>query len=135
MSAARANLSSKVAVAGAFMLNAHTGLLADAEVEPSEGAEEVIEEIVVFANKPGDKFEVDARYEEPLRSSLLRNFDRIRVLEEEFEWRKSETDDKNRSRIKWGYDPRAELRMRRDTELTDLPIDDVKPASVFRFEF
>ena len=33
------------------------------------------------------------------------------------------------------YNPQAEARMRRDTELTDLPIDDVKPATIFRVEF
>jgi hypothetical protein len=123
------------AIAAVVLVFAHTGSLADEEPGPSDDREETIEEIVVFAYKPGDQIDVDARYEELLRSSLIKEFDRIRVLDEEYQWRKAEFDVRNKSRIKWGYDPRAELRMRRSTELTDLPIDDVKPASVFRFEF
>ena len=125
----------KAVITGAILVCVHTGLLAEEEAGPSEDGEEAIEEIVVYANKPGDQIDVDARYEERLRSRLIKDLERLRVLEEEYEWRKSESDVKNPSRIKWGYDARAELRMRRDTELTDLPIDDTKPATLFRFEF
>lgn len=125
----------KAAITGAILVCAQTGLLADEEGGPSEDGEEAIEEIVVYANKPGDQIGVDARYEERLRSRLIKDLERMRVLEEEYEWRKSESDVKDRSRIKWGYDARAELRMRRNTELTDLPMDDTKPATLFRFEF
>ena len=125
----------KAAITGAILMCSHTGLLADEEAGPLEDGGEAIEEIVVHANKPGDQIDVDAMYEERLRSRLIKDLDRIRVLEEEYEWRKSEFDIKNPSRIKWGYDAKAELRMRRNTELTDLPIDDTKPATLFRFEF
>jgi len=125
----------KAAIAAAILVYAHTGLLADEKAEPSEDGEEAVEEIIVHATRPGDRFDIDARYEELLRSRVIKELARMRVLEEEYEWRKSESDVKNPSRIKWGYDPRAELRMRRDTELADLPIDDTKPATLFRFEF
>ena len=125
----------KAAITAAILVCAHTGLLAEEEAEPSEDGEESVEEIVVYATKPGDRIDVDPRYEELLRSRVIKELDRMRVLEEEYEWRKSESDVKTPSRIKWGYDARAELRMRRDTELTDLPVDDTKPATLFRFEF
>ena len=57
--------------------------------------------------------------------------------EEELAWRQADPDleDKD-SRIKWGYSPQAEQRMRNDMdEMYDLPIDQVKPASIFRVEF
>ena len=40
------------------------------------------------------------------------------------------------SRIKWGYSPQAEQRMRRDTAfMNDLSMDQYEPASIFRVEF
>jgi hypothetical protein len=40
------------------------------------------------------------------------------------------------SRIKWGYSPQAEQRMRREGDfMYDLPIDQTKPATLFRVEF
>lgn len=123
------------AITGMILVCTFTGLLADEVVEPSEDGEEAIEEIVVYAYRPGDPIDVDVWYEERLRSKLTKVLDRIRVLEEEYEWRKSEFDVKNPSRIKWGYDARAELRMRRDTELANLPVDDTRPATLLRFKF
>ena len=135
MLASRNSYITKAAITGAILVCAHTGLLADEEAGPSEDGEEAIEEIVVHAIKSGDQIDVDARYEEFLRSRLGKDLERMRVLEEEYEWRKSESDSKYPSRIKWGYDARAELLMRRDTKLTDLPFEDTKPATLFRFEF
>lgn len=139
MSGSRSRHFTRTMIAGVVLVLAHTGLLADEEVEPSddskEVSEEIIEEIVVRAAKPGGKIDLDARYEEIMRARLIVEFERLQVLEQEYEWRSSEFDDDNSSRIKWGYDARDELRMRRDTKLTDLPIDDTKPATLFRFEF
>lgn len=135
MHGSRYSYLTKAAVTAAILVFAHTGLLADEDAVPAEDNEEAIEEIVVYAIKSRDPIDVDARYEEALRSRLAQELERMRVLEEEYEWRQSEPDSKNRGRIKWGYDARAELRMRRDTSLTDLPIEDTKPAALFRFEF
>lgn len=123
------------AIAGAILACAHTGLLAEEQEESSEDDEDVIEEIIVYANKRSDRIDVDARYEELFDSLLKKDLERLRELEEDYEWRKPRPDVRKPTRITWGYDPDTELRMRRNTELTDLPIDDVKPATLFRFEF
>ena len=39
------------------------------------------------------------------------------------------------SRISWGYDPAAELRMRQETDMTDLPFEQNRPATLFRIGF
>ncbi len=131
----RNSLFTRVAIAGAVVMCVNTGLLADEKSEASEDDDELIEEIVVRPYRPGDRFDFDAWYEERLRERLIKELDRMRVLDEKYEWRRSESDEENPSRIKWGYDPKAELRMRRDTKVSDLPIDDTKPATLFRFEF
>lgn len=139
MNGSRIHQFARSTITGVILVFTYTGLLADEDAELSddrkEVTEEIIEEIVVYAYKPGDMIDVDvdARYEELMRARLIIEFDRLRVLKDEYEWRLSEFDDKNSSRIKWGYDAREELRMRRDTKLTDLPIDDIKPAALIRF--
>ena len=104
-----------------------------------EAEEEVIEEIVVIAGgKPGDPVDVDALYEEMMRDMLMIDLDRLAVLEDDLAWRE-ETDKTinadSSSRIKWGYDPQDELRMRNDLDMSDVQGSPTKPATVFRFEF
>ena len=114
------------------------GLAAAAQDEDVGDAEEEIDEIVVIVDRSGDPvMDIDLRHEEILRERILKAYYRLQQLEEESAWRQADPDLKpeNVSRIKWGYNPQAEARMRRDTELTDLPIDDVKPATLFRWEF
>lgn len=114
------------------------GLAAAAQDEDVGDAEEEIDEIVVIVDRSGDPvMDIDLRHEEILRERILKEYYRLQQLEEESAWRQADPDLKpeNVSRIKWGYNPQAEARMRRDTELTDLPIDDVKPATLFRWEF
>ncbi len=109
---------------------------ADEEAEPGEDTTEgEIEEIVVYADKRGDKIYMDARYEELFRTRAAAELDRLEVLNEEFEWRKSMAAAEDSSRIKWGYDVEAEMSMRSDTSLIDLPTDTVKPATLFRVQF
>lgn len=93
-----------------------------------------IEEIVVIAPKPGSRRRVDEEYEDPARAKLLKEFYEMQELEEEYEWRKSAATDDS-SRIKWGYDPRDEYRMRNNTALQDLSWEKNKPATVFKIEF
>jgi hypothetical protein len=112
---------------------------ASAYAQIAEDEEEVIEEIVVIAGgKPGDPVDVDALYEEMMRDMLMIDLDRLAVLEEDLAWRK-ETDKTinadSSSRIKWGYDPQDELRMRNDLDMSDVQGTPTKPATVFRFEF
>jgi len=101
--------------------------------------EEVIEEIVVIAgDRPGDPVDVDALYEEMMRDMLRIDLDRLEVLEDDLAWRE-ETDKtinaNSSSRIKWGYDPHDELRMRNDLDISAVQGVPTRPATVFRFEF
>ena len=120
----------------AVLAYANTVSSQDEETAPDvDATDEVIEEIVVYGYKSGDKVDLDARYEELFRSRAALEFERAKAVDEEYEWRKSIVVDEDSSRIKWGYDLDTEMRMRRDTSLTDLPIDTVKPASLFRVQF
>ena len=99
-------------------------------------AQEPIDEIVVIGNKDGDPIDLDARYAEQLRKRITAEYLRLQALEEEEEWRETLPEAiEGPARIKWGYDAQAESRMRRDTALTDLPMDNVKPATVISVSF
>ena len=114
------------------------GLVATAQEEGETEDEEEMDEIIVVVDRSGDPImDVDLRHEEILRQQIMDEYFRLQRLEEENAWRQADPDldPSKTSRIKWGYNPQAEARMRRDTELTDLPIDDVKPATIFRVEF
>ncbi len=109
---------------------------ADEETEPSEvNANEEIEEIVVYADKPGAAIDMDARYEELYRTRAAAELDRLEVLNEEYEWRKSFAVADDTSRIRWGYDVVADMCMRLSTSITDRPTDTVMPATLFRVQF
>ena len=126
----------RAVITAAILIYAGIVSSADEEAESNESATgEVIEEIVVYADKPGNKIDMDARYEELFRTRAAAELDRLDVLNEEYEWRKSFAVTEETSRIKWGYDVEAEMSMRRDTSLTDLPTDTVKPATLFRVQF
>lgn len=107
----------------------------DLENQP-KADNKAIEEIVVYGPRRGDPIDIDALYLEQLRKQILDNyFEQQRLMERE-RWRSSlETKVKSPSRIRWGYDPGAELRMRRETDLMDLPFETTRPASIFRLEF
>jgi hypothetical protein len=97
----------------------------------------VIDEIVVTAGKKsGDPVDVDALYEEMMRDRLMIDLDRLKVLEEQNEWRSSANTIVARpSRIQWGYKPQDDVRMGRESNLSDVPFITTKPASLFQFEF
>jgi len=136
MIVSRDNFFIGAAITVAMLFDASPVSSADEETEPSEEtANEAIEEVVVYADKPGGKIDMDARYEELYRTRAAAELDRLQVLNEEYEWRKSFADADDSSRIKWGYDVEADMSMRRDTSLTDRPTDTVKPATLFRVQF
>ena len=93
-----------------------------------------MDEIVVTAQKPGDRQGIDIPHGKLLRERLLRQLEARRELEEEFAWRRG-TRVEEPSRIRLGYRPQDANRDRHDTALTDLPMDNHKPATLFRFEF
>ncbi len=105
----------------------------EADEEPARDSE-VIEEIIVVAPKPGDRRRVDQEYEDPVRAKLLKDFYEMQEDKEEFEWRKSAAAE-DQSRITWGYDPQDEYRMRKEMDLLELPSENSKPATLFRFKF
>lgn len=105
----------------------------EVDEEPVDDSEE-IEEIIVFAPKPGDRRDIDQEYEDPVRAKLLQDFYKMQEDQEEFEWRKAAVEE-SPSRIKWGYDPSDDYRMRREMDLQELPSERNRPATVFRFSF
>ena len=136
MSVSRNSFFIEAAITVAILSYAGPVSSADEETDPSEAnANESIEEIVVYADKPGAKIDMDARYEELYRTRAAAELDRLEVLNEEYEWRKSMAVADDSSRIKWGYDVEAEMSMRGDTSITDRPTDTVKPATLFRVQF
>jgi hypothetical protein len=104
-----------------------------ADEEPADESE-AVDEIIVVAPKPGSRRRVDKEYEDPTRARLLKEHYEMEVLEEEYEWRTSATVD-SPSRIKWGYDPRDDYKMRNEMDLLDLNWEQTKPATLFRLEF
>lgn len=107
------------------------------EIEDEANAEdEPVEEVVVYASRRGDPIDLDARYAEQLRKRVMDDYFAQQRLTEREEWRRSlEADIKSSSRIRWGYDPGAELRMRRETDLMSLPFETTRPATIVRIEF
>ena len=115
-------------VCGGLWCTAGFGQPAGGETGPG------MDEIVVTAQKPGDRQGLDIPHGKLLRERLLRQLKAQRELEEEFAWRRG-TRVEEPSRIRLGYRPQDATRDRHDTALTDLPMENHKPATLFRFEF
>jgi hypothetical protein len=136
MIVSRNKLFTRAAITAAILIYASAVFSQDEEAAPAEDTtDESIEEIVVYAHKPGDEIDMDARYAELFRTRAAAELDRLDVLNEEYEWRVAMSEDDDSSRIKWGYNPEADMSMRRDTTLTELPTDTVQPATLFRVQF
>jgi hypothetical protein len=128
------NFFTGAAIAAAILLWASLALAQEEEADEEQATEE-IEEIIVYA-RPSEKIDMDARYEELFRSRASTELARLEVLDEEYEWRKSMSENQSESRIKWGYNAEAEQAMRRDDELSNRPVDTYgKPATLFRATF
>lgn len=119
-----------------------TPAAADTEA-PTEIPEElfrdpIMDEIIVVAGPQGQTpFELEMEREELMRQAVFAEA-RLRERElEEVAWRQADPDLRNpNSRLKWGYSPQAELRMRRDNDfMYDLPAGPATPATLFRAEF
>ncbi len=116
-----------------------SGAIALAQEDATQDADEVeiIDEIIVIAGeKSGDPIDVEALYEEMMRERLMLDYVRLEELEEQNEWRGSTSlAVETPSRISWGYDPQDELRMRRESNLSDVQAVTTRPATVFRVDF
>ena len=120
------------------------GAAAAADAEAPTGIPEepvqsrVMDEMVVVIGPQGQTaFELEMQRQVLIKEAV---FDEMRMRErreEELAWRQADTDLQNpESRIKWGYSPQAEQRMRRENDyLNDLEIDHTKPATIFRGQF
>ena len=119
-----------------------TAAPADEEL-PTEIPEELLqsqtmEEIEVIVGPQGESlFELEMQRQAALQEAVFAEARMRERREQELAWRQADPDRQNtESRIKWGYSPQAEQRMRNEMdEMHDLPIDRVKPASIFRVEF
>jgi len=135
--AARQPAFLRSAGAGVMLLLVATGgavaQTADADAEPREEAP-VIDEIVVTAQKPGDRRRLEMSYEDLMRQRLVEELDTMRREQEEIEWRRGPRIE-NPSRISFGYRPQERGREAPETPMTDLPVEYNKPATIFRFEF
>jgi len=115
---------------------------ANAEV-PTEVPEELLqsrtmEEIEVVVGPQGQSaFDLEMERQALMKEAVYAEMRMRERREQELAWRQADPDRQNpESRIKWGYSPQAEQRMRREGDfMYDLPIDQTKPASLFRVEF
>ena len=132
------------ALANAQVAEAESETPAPPEAEtPTEIPEELLqsqtmEEIEVVVGPQGQNaFDLEMQRQAALQEAIFAEARMRERREEELSWRRADPDLENKeSRIKWGYSAQAEQRMRNDMdEMYDLPIDQVKPASVFRIEF
>ena len=112
---------------------------APAQQDDEEDTEEQasIDEIVVIGNKDGDPVELEPSYEEQLRARIIAEYAREQALKDEARWRESlpTAVEDGDGRILWGYDARAESRIRRELDLTELPVDTRKPARILSIRF
>ena len=116
--------------------------VAEAEV-PTEIPEELLEsrvmdEITVIAGPQGQTaFELEMQRQALMQEAVYAEMRMRERGREELAWRQADRDlETPESRIKWGYSPQAEQRMRRDNDfMYDMSSDYAKPASIFRVEF
>ena len=104
-----------------------------------EGSEqnEVIDEIKVVVSPQGKTaYELEMERQARMKEAVFAEMRLRERDEEELTWRQADPDLKDpESRIKWGYSPQAEYRMRRENDfMYDLSTDQTKPASLFRVE-
>ena len=131
-------INSAIPVAIAMSIMVCSSVLAqevDEQGSDESKKEEAMEEVVVTSSKAGDPSEIQARNEALLRARIEKDMEQLRLLEEEYEWRKegAATEKEDGPRISWGYDPRKELEVRQDVPPSQWERD--RPATLFRVEF
>ena len=125
----------------ACLFCAWLGSPAHAETTPVESgflkSAVAIDEIVVVAKRRSSAGEdADSVIVDPLKARVLKDIRQQRLLNAEFEWRVApslltiET-----PRVRWGYDPRDDVRSADTPTLASLPLDVVRAATVFRLDF
>lgn len=97
-----------------------------------------IEEVVVRGAREGDPLDLDLNYEQMLQTKVFSELRQVREEQERAAFRKKLPKSVKTGRVRWGYDPAAELRIRRESDLIELnEIDGAPPhaPTQFRFEF
>jgi len=114
-----------------------TIVFAEEDAAQPDDEKEVLEEMVIIAGeKSGDPVDLDVLYEEKMRERVMLEQKRLRALEEEDEWRNlPSTTVEGPARITWGYDPKDELEMRRESNMFDIQPETRRPATVFKVGF
>ena len=98
----------------------------------------IMEEIEVVVGPQGQTaFDLEMQRQALMQEAVYAEMRMRERRREELAWRQEDRDlQTSESRIKWGYSPQAEQRMRRENDfMYDLPIDQTKPATLFRVEF
>ena len=110
---------------------------AEAESEQHLQSAVAIDEIVVIAKRrPVSKSEPDNVIVDPLKARVIRDIRQQKLLNAEFEWRIAPSLLTIESpRVRWGYDPRDDVRTAETIRLASLPLDFVQPASLVRVDF
>ena len=97
-------------------------------------SETSIENIVVIAPFPDGPLSLDPSYDELLKARIRKEIEILMRESEAEDWR-AEFTEENDSRIKFGYNPSDEYRIRNEVELSPDINEIVKPATVFRLQF
>ena len=111
---------------------------APTEIPPELLESEYMDEIRVIVGPQGQSmYQLRMEEEARLREAVFEEMEMRQRGEEEVAWRQADIDLENPdSRIKWGYSPQAEARMRRsDSFMFDKPAGGTMPATIFRVEF
>lgn len=98
----------------------------------------VMEEIEIVVGPQGQTaFDLEMQRQALMQEAVYAEMRMRERRREELAWRQEDRDlQTSESRIKWGYSPQAEQRMRRENDfMYDLPVDQTKPATLFRVEF
>ena len=98
----------------------------------------IMEEIEVVVGPQGQTaFELEMQRQALMQEAVYAEMRMRERRREELAWWQEDRDLQTpESRIKWGYSPQAEQRMRRENDfMYDLSSDHARPASIFRVEF
>lgn len=100
-------------------------------------ADRAIDEIIVFGiRKPRVNNPEPAILEDPLRARVMKEIRELQLLDGEFEWRNESADlDAEPPRLRFGYDPRSDLRLTETSPQVRLPFEWQQPATLFSVDF
>lgn len=100
-------------------------------------ADRAIDEIIVFGiRKPRVKSPEPPKFEDPLRARVMKEIRELQLLDGEFEWRTESADlDVEPPRLRFGYDPRSDLRLTETSPQVRLPFEWQQPATLFSVDF